>query len=227
MSILTYGSFLGGIRKKLKAQNVDSWLTDQQLWTLVKPYVSETMKELDGKSRIMGFNSIFQTLDKIDLIEVDNVEASCSGIKSGIRIKRTKKPIPVFMEGYMGPLIKSITSLDGAIEVNMTTSEAYNMIVKQKSYKYLRNDNKYCWYLNDHFYFPDIDWPFVKMVAVTEEDVSEYKCDDSERCLPRQQQSLNIPDYIIGRIYDKLFKSMGIFLQEKSDPKEDGESPIR
>lgn len=177
---------------------------------MMRPHIYEVMKELDGQSRILCYNSIMESLEKVDLVEVDKVEAACSGIKSGVKIMRTECPLPAFFEGYYGILIRSVSSLDGSVELSPTTPEKYAKMTRQSNFKYLRNTTKYYWELNNHLYFPDIDWPAVKIIGAPEDDISAYKCDSDEKCLPRQEQVCNIPDYIISRAENKLFQSLGI-----------------
>lgn len=226
MSLLTYGDILSRVRWKLKAVHQDIWLSDRDIWSLYKPWLNQVMKELDAKNKLMAFSSLFSTLDVVPLIEVDKIEAGCSGLKSGFTFMRTKDPIAsLFMEAYWGNMVRSITSIDGSQQLQPITPEGFINIAKLKNFKY--NKTLYYYELNSHFYFPNIDWRAVKITALTEEDISEYKCDSDEKCLAKQEQSLNVPDYILGRVESLLFQSLGISLQLQPDQENDNKSSLK
>ncbi len=216
MSQLTNGDIISRVREKLKADNQDSFVTDRQIMSYYKPWLNQVMKELDSKNKLMAFNSLFQTLDSVPLIEVDKVEAGCTGLKSGFSIMRTKEPIgELFMEAYWGNMIRAITSVDGSEQLQPITPEGYLNITKNKNFKF--NKNFYYWELNSHIYFPNIPWRVIKITALTEEDISQYKCNSDEECLPKQQQSLNVPDYILARVESLMMQSTMPSLQIPAD----------
>ncbi len=225
MSVLLISDVTSRMRGILKGVRQDSWLTDRFLYSVFRKHASLAIKRLDEKKRLMGFNSIFETLDYVALEECDRVEAGCSGVKSYKTFRKTKLPVPVFTEGIWGPMVRSITSLDGSTPFQLTNLDNYIILTKQKSYRF--NKTLYCWYLNDRLYFPDIDWPAVRIEGMFEEDISEFKCCDEDRCKPRQQQSLNIPDYIISEIEKNALSELGFSLQIPSDSNHDAQNPNR
>jgi len=226
MSQLTYSDVLSRTRFKLKAVKQDPFLTDREIWALLKPWINQTMKELDSKNRLMSFNALFQSLDVVPLIEVDRIEAGCIGLKTGYTFMRTKDPVgELFMEAYWGGMIRSVTSLDGYEEFQPITPAGYLKISKSSSFKY--NKTLYYWYLNDYLYFPNISWKAVRIEAITEGNISKYKCNSEEECLPRQQISFNVPDYILARAESLLFQSLGMTLQIQSDQDNDNKSNLK
>ena len=226
MSILKYNDILARTRWRLKAVNQDSFMTDRDIWSLYKPWINQVMKELDAKNRLMAFNSLFQTLDIVPLVEVDRIEAGCSGLKTGYTFMRTKDPIgELFMEAYWGGMIRSVTSIDASEELQPITPSGFLNISKSTSFKY--NKTKYYWYLNDFLYFPNLDWGAVRIEALTELDISKYKCNSEEACLPRQEISFNVPDYILSRAESLMMQSLGITLQIPADQENDNRSQYK
>jgi hypothetical protein len=225
MSLLTYNYVLDRVRGKLRTFKQDAKQTDREIWNLYKPWLSQTIKELDSKNKLMAFNALFQTLDVVPLVEVDKLEAGCTKLKSGFTIMRTEDPVgELFMEAYWGGMIRSVTSIDGSEGFQPITPEGYQRLSETVDFKY--NKTLYYWYLNDYLYFPNISWNAVRIVAITEDDISKYKCDSDERCLPKQEQSLNIPDYILARVESLLFQSLGLTLQIPVDNTNDNKSPM-
>jgi hypothetical protein len=233
MSQLLIGDITSRIRGLIKAVRQDSFLTDRQIYSIFKKHAAMSIKRLDEKKRLTAFASIFETLDFVKLKVIDKVEASACGVgpKSYATMSVTCLPIPVFTEGIYGPMIRSITSLDGSEILKLTTPDEYNYIANSKNFKY--NTLKYCWYINDRIYFPNLEtedglpWPAVRMEAMVEEDISAFKCDYDQKCKPRQCHSLNIPDFIVAEIEGAVLKDLTFMLQAPEDDKHDNVNQLR
>lgn len=227
MSSTTIGTVVSRIRNLVKGDMQDSFLTDQTIYLLFKKYAALSMKRLDEKGKLIKFSSVFETLDYVELEEVDKVEADCIGVRSYSTFRRTKDTMPMFTEGYLGPMVNSVTSLDGSSICQLVrNSDIYNYMVKQKNFRY--NTTKYCWFLNDRLYFPNIDWPAVRIEGIFEEDISKWKCCSYEdRCKPRQQQSINVPDFLLSEIETNVLRDIGIELQIPQDTAQNNQNILR
>jgi hypothetical protein len=221
MSQLTIGVITSRIRGIMKAVRQDSFMTDRYIYSLFKKHAALSIRRLDEKKKLTAFASIFETLDFVKLEEIDKVEASQCGVgpKSYTTIRRTCLPIPVFMEGVYGPMIRSITSLDGETMLKLTTPDEYNYISRSANFRF--NTQRYAWYLNDRLYFPNIDWPAVKIDAMVEEDITPFKCNYDQKCEPRQNHSVNVPDFILAEIEASVLKDLGFSLAIPSDSAHD------
>jgi len=217
------------IRGQIKALRQEAFITDRYIYSIYTKHAKWLMKREDSKNKLMQFSSIMQTLDNVELIEIDNVEANCIGLKSGIKMMRTKEKIPVFMQGYWGPLIRQVTSIDGQINLQPTMPSQYISMTKSKSFKY--NKTQYYWYLNDYLYFPNLIWKTVRIEGVFEDDISSYKCADCPSsefyCKPRQEQTINIPDYLYGEIESNVLKDLSIQMQIPMDNLQDNKNVLR
>ena len=200
MSQTSIGDVCSRVRKSVKAERQDAFLTDRFLYSLYLKHAALSIKRLDEKKRLTAFASIFETLDFVKLKEIDKVEASVCGVapKSYSTMRVTCEAIPVFTEGIYGPMIRSITSLDGSDIFKLTTPDEYNYISNSKNFKY--NKLKYAWFLNDRIYTPNFNGPAIRMEAMCQEDISQFKCNYDQKCQPRQMHSLNIPDYLLSEI---------------------------
>lgn len=183
------------------------------------------MKREDSGNKLMRFNSIFQTMDYVELIEVDKVEAQCTGIKSGCTFLRTKDKLPVFLQGYWGPLIRTVSSLDGSEELQPTNPSTFLSISNSKNFKY--NNTKYYWYLNDYLYFPNIDWDAVRIEGVFEDDIADWKCDPSEQCRTKQLHTFNVPDYLFAELEAQVIKEFSLMYQIPPDLTPDKQNSLR
>jgi hypothetical protein len=225
MSRTTIGEVVSRVRNQIKAVNQDSFITDRFIYSVVLKHGKWLMKREDSKNKLLSFNSIFQTLDFVELIEIDKVEAQCSGIRSGVTIKRTKEKLPTFLQGYWGPLIRNITSLDGSVELMPTNPSTYLNQQKSKASKY--NTTKYYWFLNDYIYFPDLEWDAVRIDGVFEDDISAYNCSTTDKCISRQRQPINIPDYLHGEMEAQVIKDLTLMYQLPVDATPDKQNLLR
>jgi len=224
MARITIGDVISRLRNQVKGVKQDSLLTDRMIYSFVLKHAKWLMKREDSQNKLMAFSSVMQTLDFVEVIEVDKVEACCTGIKSDCTIKRTKDKLPIFLQGYYGPLIRTISSLDGSEEMQPIVPSQYISITKSKNFKY--NKTKYFWFLNDYIYFPDLEWEAVRIEGIFEDDISKWTCDEDD-CIIRQDQSFNVPDYLLAELEAQVFKDIMGEMQIPADPNNDKQNIAR
>jgi len=228
MSKTTIGEVVSRVRNQIKAVRQDAFLTDRFIYSIVSKHAKWLMKREDSKNNLLRFNSIMQTLDKVELIEIDRIEAGCINLSTNIKIMRTKNTIPLFMQGYWGPLIRQITSVDGQIDFQPIAPTQYAIISQSKNFKY--NKTYYYWYLNDNLYFPNIQWQYVRIEGVFEDDIAQYKCTDCKNnynCVVRQDQTFSVPDYLFGEIETNVLKDLSVMVQFPTDDVHDNKNITR
>ena len=164
------------------------------------------MRRQDSANKLMKFNAVWKSLPYVELIDVDKIEAHCSGIESGCTIKRTKEKLPKFIEGYWGPLIRTVSSIDGSIELQATQPGTYTSMTKTTSFKY--NNTNYFWYLDGYLYMPDINWDAIKIEGVFDDDLGMWLCNSEEKCIPRYEQEIYIPEALFTEIETQVVNAM-------------------
>lgn len=120
------------------------------------------------------------------------------------------------MEGYYGPLLRTVSSVDLSKQILPTFPMTFKQISKQSTFKY--NKKKYYWYLNGHLYFPNIDWDAVRIEGVFERDVNYLNCDEPDECMFIQNMNINIPEFLFSEIEQLVTRDLGIMIQIPSDP---------
>jgi hypothetical protein len=220
----TIGDVISRLRSQIKATRQDAFITDRMIYSFVIKHAKWLMKREDSKNRLMSFSGVVQTMDFVELIEIDKVEACCTGIKSDCVIKRTKDKLPIFLQGYYGPLIRAVTSLDNSEEVQPIIPSSYLNIANSKNAKY--NKTKYFWYLNEYLYFPNIEWSAVRIEGIFEDDISRWTCEE-DSCKLRQDDSFNVPDYLLGELEAQVIKDLTVMYQVPTDLQNDKQSQSR
>lgn len=220
----TIGDAISRVRNVLKAVKEDPFVTDRFIFSILSKYAKMLIRRQDNENKIMRFQSLFVALPCVELIEVDKVEACCSGIKSKCIIKRTKDKLPTILEGSYGPLFRSITSIDGSVFMTKTYPSTYTAMTHTTNFKY--NKNKYYWYLDGYLYFPNIDWEAVRVEGLWEDSIEEFVC-DGDTCMLRQDSQFRIPEYLFAEMEQMALKEMSTTLSIPSDGPDDKQNIIR
>lgn len=220
----TIGESISRVRNLVKGVKEDAFLTDRLLYSLILKYAKLLIRRQDNESKIMRFQSLFEVLPCIELIEVDRVEACCGNIRSGCTFKRTKEKLPSILEGSYGPLFRSITSVDGSIETFCTYPTTYNSMTTSTNFKY--NKTKYYWYLDGHLFFPNLDWDAVRVEGLWSSSIAMYKC-DGDICAPRQNEAAHFPEYLFAEIEQMVMKDLTLLIQTPVEGQDDKMNPLR
>lgn len=230
MSKHKVGDVVSRLRNLIKAVRQDAFLTDRFIYSVVLKHARWLMRREDSSNKIMSHAAIFETLDYVYTVEVDKVEAGCIGVSSSTFFTRTEDKMDMFMQGYWGPMIRNVTSLDGSVQMISTTPSRYAALSKSKNFKF--NKNVYYWYLNDYLYFPNVDWEAVRIDAIVQGDISRYKCADCNKkdfsCRIRQEMLFGMPEYLLAEMETNVLKELGLMFQLPSDPAPiDKQNPVR
>ena len=218
----TIAESISRVRNVLKAVKEDPFLTDRQIYFAIQKYAKTLIKREDNQFRLMKMSSIFQVLPYVELIDVDRVEAGCLGIYSECYFKRSKNKLPSILDGMFGPIIRTVSSIDGGIEMFRTDPGTWVSITKSTTFKY--NKRPYFWYLNGYLYAPNINWDAIRVEAIFENDTENC---DSEQCMIMQDQPLNIPDYLFSEVEQFVIKEFSTTLQISVDPSDDSQNILR
>lgn len=220
----TIGDSISRVRNVVKGVKEDAFLTDRFIYSLVLKYAKMLIRRQDNENKIMRFQSLFEKLPCVELIEIDKIEACCAGIKSNCTIMRTKEKLPTVLEGAYGPLFRTISSIDGSIQMYKTYPSTYTNMANLPSYKY--NKNKYYWYLGGYLYFPNIVWESVSVEGLWDESISMYKCDGNV-CAKRQDEDTHLPEYLFAEIEQMVAKDLLTMLQIPIENNDDNQNPLR
>lgn len=218
----TIGESISRVRNSLKAVKEDAFLTDRTIFFAITKYAQTLMKREDNQFKLMKMSSIFQVLPYIELIDVDKVEAGCIGVYSGCYFKRTKDKVPSILNGAYGPIIRTVSSIDGTQELYRTEPGIWLSITKTTTFKY--NKNLYFWYLDDYLYFPNLDWDAIRMEAIFDGYVDSCT---SDPCELKQDMPLNIPAYLFSEVEQYTVKELSMSLQIPPDTSLDGQNILR
>lgn len=211
----TIGESISRVRNLVKAAKQDAFMTDRFIYSLVVKYAKLLIKRQDALNIRLKFFSLFRALPCVELIEIDRIEACCGSLPDTCKVMRTKEKIPIPFEGSYGPFIRTVSSIDGSVEVYRTQPMQYTSITKTTAFKY--NKQKYYWYMNGYLYLPDNDWSSIMVEGIFEEDIAIFTCDTKKICKVRQEDILNIPDDLFAEVEQHVVAELMGTIQIPSD----------
>lgn len=223
--ITSIGDIISSIRGQIKATNIDSFITDRHLFSLILKHAAWLIKREDDKGILRKYSNIFQTLDFVEMIDVDKADTGCCCITSDCYIKRSKYKLPATWDGSYGPIIRSVTSIDGTSPLTLTYPSTFIAMQKQKTFKY--NKVKYYYLLNDYIYMPNVDWPAIRVEGLFRFGVANYNCREEDKCEHRQHEAFAVPMYLFGEIQTHVIQDLGIQIQIPSDMMTDNLSQVQ
>jgi len=185
-------------------------------------YAKTLIKREDNQFRLMKISSIFKVLPYVELIDVDKVEAGCIGVYSGCYFKRSKEKLPSILDGMFGPIIRTVSSIDGTIELYRTDPGTWVSMTKTTTFKY--NRSIYFWYLNGYLYIPNVDWDAIRMEAIFEGKVESC---DSDPCEVKQEEQFALPEYLFSEVEQFTLQELTMTLKVPADSVDDSQNILR
>jgi hypothetical protein len=218
------GETISRIRNLIKAVKEDAFITDRFLYSVILKHGKALIRRQDNENKVMRMSMLFERIPCTELIEIDKID-DCCGVDSGCIIRKTKEKLPEVLEGAFGPLIRSVSSIDGSTVLIRTSPTIYNAMSKSTSFKY--NKNKYYWYLDGHLYFPNIDWDAVSIEAIFTESIGHLTCSSTEQCEAMQYMDCPIPDYLFTEVETLVLKDLGLMIQIPQDQNDNQQNILR
>jgi hypothetical protein len=220
--VTTVGEAISRIRNQIKSVTVDAFVTDRQLFSLILKHISWLIKREDDKGTLRKYSNIFQTLNYVKMIDVDKADVGCFCITSGCTIKRSCDKLPPTYDGSYGPVIRSVTSIDGTTPMTQTYPSTFQAMIRQKTFKY--NKTPYYYILNDYIYAVNVDWPALRIEGLFRADVGRYNCDTDSKCLYKQDEPFSVPMYLFAEMESQVMQDLGITIQIPLDANQDFKS---
>ena len=221
----TINDAVSRLRNTLKGVNEDVFMTDRYIYSVIIKYAKLLIRRQDNENKIFKFQSLFKTLPCVELIEVDKIEACCEGVQSNCKIMRSREPIPQAIEGAFGPIIRTVSSIDGSNIVYRTYPTIYTRLTRASGYRY--NKSKYYWYLNGYLYLPNVEWEAISVTALFEDDITPYTSESADDCTIAQDRQMPIPEFLFAEIEQFALKELVTLGSIPVDAADDKQNALR
>ena len=221
----TIGEAISRVRNTLKAVKDDPFLTDRTIYFSIIKYGKTLLKREDNQNRLMKISSLFTYLPYVELIDVDKIEASCTGVYSECYFKRTKERLPDLFTGMFGPIFRTVSSIDGTIKVFRTEPGTYASMTRTTTFKY--NKNFYFWFQDGYLYLPNVEWDAIKVEGIFEGDTGDFQCNPEDQCVLKQDQNLPFPEYLFSEIEQYVLQEFVTTIKVPENGADDSQNSLR
>lgn len=174
----------------------------------------------------MKLGYLFQTWKCVEVIPVPTIE-ECCGIKSNCTIQRTKDKLPYMLVASWGPIIRTVSSLDGFTELTPITPPEWNRRQEDTNSKW--DKSIYYYWDNGYLYFPNLEWKKLKVDALFEEDIDKYNhcCDEVDPCKTMLDNKFRIPKELLAVCVDNVNKEIRGYAEPIPDDNQMDKNPTR
>lgn len=202
---MTIGENISRIRVVNKLQNADVKMSDRVIYNMMITARDWLIKNEDDKKALLRMAFLFKKLEYVELIETDTIEAC--GIDSECLIMRSKDKLPKMVKAAFGEIIKSVTSIDGKIDLNPTTRKSFNRKLDSDNYKY--NEDTYYFIENDYIYLANADWDAISIYGFFEDPaeidaLNSCHNKDADICTPIKEREFACPSYLVAKIVEAV-----------------------
>lgn len=206
-------------RKMLQEVGADSNYTNQFLYNTLLPVAMGLIKREISAGRIYKNTKFFQTLKCQEVIEVSTI-GDCCPIRTDCVIYRTKCKVPDAWQDVLGPIIKTITSVDGTTGFFYTTPTTWQN-KRQDPYQRMSSE-KYAFFADGYLWFPEHNPHLINIFGFFMDDISQFNtCSSSEECVRYLDTQFPIPDWVLAETYGKAVQLLAPSKQSPEDEQPD------
>jgi len=201
----TKREIIDSLRNKLREKNSDSTYSTQFLYQTILEQTQWLILRESSAGRIWGSNFLFQNYI-VRMIEVPLID-SCLPIKAKCTIYRSAEKLPDIWQDGSGPMLKSVSSVDGSIDYFYTTSGVW-MHKRKDPYK-SKSNQKYCFFEDGYLWIPEDNPHYASVLSYYTDDVSLHtqQCLDCEaantECVRFLDTPFTCPQWVEAEIIAK------------------------
>lgn len=205
----TKRQLIESFRDKLRERNADTTFTNQFLYNTLFEQARWLIRREVSAGRIYSNDSFFQTLQCVEVIEVSRIE-DCCPVETNCKIYRTKNKIPDTWVDTAGPVIKSVTSVDGTMGFSYTTASGW--ITKREDPYQRQMDIKYAFFLDGYLWFPEHNPHRVNVQGFYVDDITNLdecdECTEEKPCVRFLDTKFPIPAWLEAEMLNKALEQL-------------------
>lgn len=194
-------------RKMLQEAGADSTYPNRQLYHVLLSQSKWLIKREIHSGRIYSNNAFFQNLGCVPVIETSTVDPCCP-VKVNCKIYRTRDELPEMWIDNDGPVVKTVTSVDGTTEFFITSAQTWQN--KRKDPYNQMSDTKYAFFANNYFWFPENNPHYVNINGFYTDDISEKsQCKDKPKdCKRFLDTEFQLPGWLHSEMFAKALQQL-------------------
>lgn len=202
----TKRKIIESLRNKIRELNADSNYSNQFLYQSILEQASWLISREASTGGIWVNTALFQSYT-VKMIEVSLID-SCLPISSGCKIFRSKERLPNLWLDKSGPMLRSVSSVDGSTHFFYTTSIVWSN--KRKDPYKNKAQTKNCFFEDGYLWIPEHNPHYVSVLGYFEDDLSlaTQNCTDCDNkdCVRFLDTSFNVPPKLVAEILSKALQ---------------------
>ncbi len=193
-------------RDELRERNADSTYSNQFLYNVLLNHAKWLIKREISRGKIYINNSFFQTLSCQEVIEVSTID-SCCPVKTNCKIYRTKDKLPEMWIDEYGPVLKSISSVDGTTEFFFTSAAGWQN--KRNDPYQKMTDMKYTFFSDGYLWFPEHNPHRINIYGFYTDDITDKSdCAEKKPCVRYLDTQFMLPGWLEGEMFAKALEQV-------------------
>lgn len=221
----TKRQIIADFRKMLQEQSADSTFSNQTLYNALMNQGKWLIRREIAAGRIYRNNSFFQTLPCQEIVEVSTIDPCCP-VKTNCKIYRTKHKLPEMWVDTNGPVIRSVTSVDGTTDFFYTDpvtwqSKRNNPYQKMIDAKYTFPADGHLWFPEHNPHYANVSGFFIDDIALIETKSCDPDCKDEKPCVRFLDTKFLVPDWLHAEMMARAFQLMFPSKQLPEDAQQD------
>lgn len=216
---------IDSLRNKLRERNADSNYSNQFLYQTLLEQAKWLIKREINSGRLYKNVAFFQTLLCQDVEETSTIDPCCP-INTSCKIYRTKCQIPDVWVDEDGPIIKSITSVDGSTSWEITTPTTWQSI-RQDPYQ-KKSKQMYAFFSDGYFWFPEHNPHKVNILGFWADDVSGRNgCAEKPPCVRYLDTQFMLPPWLEAEMMAKAVELLAGVSKRLQEDEQIDKNPTR
>lgn len=212
-------------RDMLKERNADSTYTNKFLYEVLTKHAKWLIRREVAAGRIYVNNSIFQTLSCIEVIETSPIDPCCP-IKVNCKIYRTKNKLPEMWVDNTGPIIKTVTSVDGSTDFFYTTAMAWTSIKDDPYQKRLKQ--YYSFFSDGYIWIPEVNPHRINIYGFYTDDIStKNECKEEKPCVRFLDTEFMLPPWLESEMFAKALEQVAGVTKRLPEDEDINKNPTR
>jgi len=220
----TKRQLIESLRDKLRERNADSNYTNQFLYQSLMEHAKWLIKREISSGRIYRNTFFFQLLKCQNVIEVSTVDPCCP-VKTKCKIYRTECKIPDVWIDNNGPVVKTVTSVDGSTEFWITTPTTWQN--KKNDPYQKKSDQMYTFFSDGYFWFPEHNPHKVNLLGFWVDDISDKNGCSTSDCVTFLDTPFYIPDWVEGEMMAKALEMLAGVTKRLPEDEQIDKNPTR
>jgi len=216
---MTIGDVVSRIRNIIKATDIDDFITDRFIWSLVTKHASSVITKNAQVLSLSDSQELYMEIPHVKLenaikIEDCGIFKDLSDLCGELIVKKSTEKLPK-VRTVNGRLMMNVYSLDKSVKFQQTTFSKFSNVVKTRYYKlyhdvyYILSSDYYLYILNEDIDAVSVEASFID--AFDSYNLLQKSCDDDQlitaqslpSCIPQSQMS-EIESMVLQDLFNRL-----------------------